>query len=320
MDTGKLLFVLLAIVYAIISDYSHLMMGTAFLLPLANGLPGNYIFPLLCVIIVVKGWKKLQVNPLVWFAFTLIIISELLHILLFASAPNVSNYIGYCAAIFLLLVVGGSDDEGSDNSKNALAFCIGSVVMLTVILLNFSMMMESQIQDIGIRVGDTSLFGDEDKMTLGTNPNNIGLYSIATISISFSLWFYKKTPLWSFVILAALAFIAGMSSMSRTWMLSLIVFGFFFLLFNKGKSYIPTIIVIVIAVGIYLLFERSGSNAVDMFVERFRGSEINTAGSRTILFAAYHNWMFANGWALIFGTGAQTYKEVTMIYDSELSS
>lgn len=318
--TNKFLFLGIVALYSIIVDYKHLLMATAFLLPLACGLPGNYIFPFICVLILIKGRKKLQISRLVWVAFMLVVFSEFLHVLLFSDYINIPSYLGYCAAIFLLFMIGGADLDGSDNAKNALAFCIGSTVMLTIILMNFSLITGDDIMDMNVRIGNTSEFVESDGLSLGTNPNNIGLYSIATIAIVFTLWRYKKIPIWVMGVMAILAFMAGVASVSRTWMVSLLLFGLLFFVANRGNAEKRGVLSIVVflasIIGVYLFFTRYSSTAFDMFSNRFSGSQVESAGSRTTLFAEYNRWMFSNSWALLVGTGAAPYREVTMLFNS----
>lgn len=324
-NINKFVFLFIVVAYALISDYKRLMMATSFLLPLANGLPGNYIFPFLCFLIYLKGNKRIHASSLVWTAFIIIVLAELLHIWLLANYFNLSVFLGYCSAIFLLFIVGGADCDGSDNSKNAFAFCVGSVVMLTIILMNFSLVTGNDIMEMNVRVGNTHDYIEGDELSLGTNPNNIGLYSIATIALSFVLWRYKKIPIWVMVLLCVLSFLAGVGSVSRTWFLCLILFGLLFFILNKGNtmskgnSLISIFLILFGVAGVYLFFIRNG-NVLDSFVDRFEGSQVETAGARTTIFVDYHNWMFKNPWALLIGTGAESYKEVTGIYDSTHNS
>lgn len=313
---SKFVFLFIVVAYAIIADYRHLMMALAFVMPLTNGLPGNYILPLMCAIILYKGYKKLQASPIVWIAIALIIISELLHVFVFASEPHMPELIRYCSDIFLLIVIGGTDCNEDDNAQNALAFCMGSVVMLTIILINSDGILGLSSQDWDERMGHPEQLNDDGNLMLNTNPNNIGLFSIAAMTISFALWYYKKIPLWMLSILIVLAFIAGMFSVSRTWVLSILVFGFFFLLCNKVKSFVPLFVVVLGGIGMYYFFTHNGNFVWDLYVDRFSDSTVETGGLRTTLFVDYHNWMFNNEWALIFGTGAETYKEVTLQFNS----
>ena len=310
----------IAVLYAVIADYRHLLMATSFMLPLACGLPGNYIFPFICVLILIKGRKKLQISRLVWVAFMLVVFSEILHVLLFSDYINIPSYLGYCAAIFLLFMIGGADLDGSDNAKNALAFCIGSTVMLTIILMNFSLVTGNEMTDMSVRIGNASEFSDSDELTLSTNPNNIGLYSIATIAIAFVLWRYKKIPLWVMGVMSILAFMAGVASVSRTWMVSFMLLGVLLVVANKGnaenRGLFSVIVILAAVVGVYMFFTRYSGTALDMFSDRFGGAQVETGGSRTTLFVAYHNWMFSNSWALLVGTGAAPYREVTMLFNS----
>ena len=255
---SKFLFLFVVVTYAIIADYSHLMMAIAFVLPLTNGLPGNYILPILCILLLIKGSNRVKIPNTVWIAFITIALWEFFFIMAFSGSPDIPFYIGFCSAIFLLFFVGGTNDNVSDNSKNALWFCIGSVVMTSIIMLNFQQLMETQLAEMDVRIGNTSVLSGDEGMTLQTNPNNIGLYSIAAITISFALWYYKKIKAWLLAIIMVPAFLAGVYSFSRTWILTaafFIVLLFFilsqnksvnknipYLIFSSPKSYISAII------------------------------------------------------------------------------
>ena len=314
VQINKFIFLAIISIYALIADYRHVMMLTAFVLPLTNGLPGNFILPILCVFLVLKGGKKLQIPRLALVAFLLIITSEFIHIMMLSTAPDIPGFIGYCAAIFLMLFVGGADLNESDNWRNALWFSIGSAIMLSIIMMNFSLILQTDIMDLDVRVGDTNAYSGYEGMSLQTNANNIGLYSIAAISISFALWYYKKIPIWLLVLIAIPSFIVGINSFSRTWALCLVLFGFLFLLFRRGKSFAPIVVLAVAIIGVYFFFTNYSSKALEVFIQRFSGD--NTAGGRTTLFTAYNDWMFTNTWSLIVGVGAQTYKEVTNLMNS----
>lgn len=312
VDTSKFQLLALVVGYALVADYKHLMMLIAFILPLTNGLPGNYILPILLVLMVIKGRNSKNVPGLVWGAFIVIAVYELMHVFLFAPSFDLPSYVGYCSFLFLMLFVGGTYNSRSDESLNALSFCFGTVVMLTIILLNFNQMVGGELIEGGMRMGYGT---DEETMTLRTNPNNIGLYSIASISIAFALWYYKKIPVWLLAVVAIPSFIGGVYSLSRTWMLSVALFAVLFFLMRTGKKKFSSILVLLLAViGIFYFFTRFNVGALDAFESRFEGD--STGGSRTTLFAAYHKWMFDNPWALLFGTGALPYKEVTQLFNS----
>ena len=310
-------FILLGIVvsYALIADYKHLMMLTAFVLPLTSGLPGNYLLPILCILIVAKGGKRTEVPEGVWGLFIAISIFEFSHIAILSSTLDMPQYVGYCSFLFLILFIGGSYDSRSDEAMNALSFCLGTVVMLVIIMMNFHQLVGDSLLEGDVRIGNTNHYLDSDTMTLRTNPNNIGLYSIAAISISSALWYYKKLPVWALALVAIPAFIGGVYSLSRTWMLSVILFGvLFYTMRRRGKRFSSILVILIAVLGVVFFFTRVNVSVMDAIETRFEGDI--TAGSRTTLFAAYHEWMFDNPWALLFGTGALPYKEVTQIFNS----
>lgn len=316
VETNKYIFVGLVSAYALVADYKHLMMLTAFVLPLTNGMPGNYIMPILCLLMAIKGVNKTKVPTVVWVSFFLFSVYELLHFLTFAPTFEASAYVGYCSFLFLLFFIGGSYDSRSDEAMNALSFCLGVVVMLVIILLNFNQLVGDDFFEGSIRMGNVTKYLNEDKMALRTNPNNIGLYSIASISIAFALWYYKKIPFWALAIIAIPSFIGGVYSLSRTWMLSIALFALLFFVMRRGKlrGSSSFILITVAVIAVFYFFTKMNVSVLDSFNARFGGDE--TAGKRTTYFISYHNWMFETPWALFFGTGALTYKEVTQLFYS----
>lgn len=316
VETNKFLLLGFVAIYAIIADYEHLMMLIAFILPLTNGLPGNYILPILCVLMVIKGGSGMKVPQIVWWSFFLVAIYEVIHVGLLAASIDVPSYVGYVSFLFLMLFIGGSYDSRSDEAKNALSFCLGSVVMLTIILLNFNQLVGEYFLEGSVRMGNVNDYLGEETMTLRTNPNNIGLYSIAAISISFVLWYYKKIPIWALVFIAMPSFIGGVYSLSRTWMLTIALFAVLFFTMIRGGQRVSSVVMLFLAVfGVFYFFTRMNVSVLEAFDTRFSG-DTATAGSRTTLFLAYHKWMFDNPWALLFGTGAIPYREVTQIVNS----
>ena len=318
-NTNK--FILLGIVvgYALIADYKHLMMLTAFILPLTNGLPGNYILPILCLLIVVKDNNKMKIPSSIWGLFIVISIYEFLHIAMLSESFDSPSYVGYCAFLFLIFFIGGSNDSRSDESMNALSFCLGTVVMIVIIMMNFNQLVGDDFMEGSVRIGNVTEYLGKETMTLRTNPNNIALYSIAAISISFALWYYKTIPVWALIVLALPSFLGGVYSLSRTWMLSIALFALLFYIMRSSQKRKSSFLLILVAVvAVFYFFTTMNTSVLEAFDTRFGGD--STAGYRTSLFMAYHNWMLDNPWALLFGTGAIPYREVTQLFNSTHNS
>ncbi len=321
LDIDKFLLLGIVVVYALLADYTHLIMLTAFVLPLTIGLPGNYILPILCALILIKGGKRMRVPNIIWSVVLLISIYELIHIFIFASSFEIPTFVGYCSFLFLSFFIGCSSDARSDEYKNALSFCIGTVVMLVIIMINFQQLLGENFLEESIRMGNVSAYTNEEKMTLKTNPNNIGLFSIAAISISFALWYYKKIRLLALALIVIPSFVCGVYSVSRTWILAVMLFGILFLLMRDSRRRFVSILVLLIAIlGIYFFFTRFGSLAFDSFEYRFDTDNTEMTGKRTLLFYLYNEWLLLNPWAFLTGTGALPYREVTQVYESTHNS
>ena len=310
----KFVFLGIGAAYALYADYRHLLMFIAFVFPLVFGLPGNYLFPILSVLLVLKGGEKIHIPPLVWISILLISVSELLHLTFLSQEPDYPEFVGYISALFLLLFIGGVNDLEADNAKNALCFCLGSCVLMGVIILNFNALVGGDLINDGVRVGNVSQYSDTEGMRLTVNANGLALYSITTMAMVFTLWYYKKVSFLLLSLISMLSFIAGVYSLSRTWIISLILFGFLFIIFSRGKRLSVILVFVLALVGLLLFYSIRGDSLLGAFGTRFQGENIQTAGLRTVLFAQYHDWMMSHPWATITGVGSITYKEVTGIY------
>lgn len=316
LAVSKFLILGVVVIYALLADYQHLMMMTAFTLPLIPGLPGNYILPILSVLIVFKGREKTKVPRMVFGLLVLVAVYELLHILFLSSTFALSPIIGYISSLFLLFYIGGTVDVEADDSKNALWFCLGTVVLFIILMISFNQFAGADFVESGVRLGDVSELTGDDTMVLGTNPNNIGLYSIAAISISFTLWYYKRITFWILLLIIIPSFLGGVYCVSRTWMLTMVLFVFLFIVMRKGKRKLSSILVLLVAVlGIYMFFTSVNTSLFEAYTTRFHGDD-GTAGNRTTLFTLYNDWMFSHPWALFCGTGALPYREVTSLFES----
>lgn len=317
VDFSKMYLVVFAFATAAVLDYKHIIYMLCFLFPLSCGIPGNYIYPLLILLLLIKD-KEFSFKKLVFFA--VILLMELLHYGFYTFEIQLAEVIGYASFLFMLSYIVADESKEVDQAKCVTYFCIGACVLILAIIINTNLLMSQMTYvDEGIRLGDSKELGDfqVERMMLSANANTIGYYSISAIACLLVLQYYRKIKSVLFITLLAVVFYGGVLSVSRTWAL-LIVFSFFAYMFMQQKDRIKGFLLVGILIAGALVFIVQNPLIFDSFVGRFTqdASNLATAGNRTVLFQAYNQFLAENPIALCFGTGAVYYGEVTRVSES----
>ena len=312
VDINKMYLVLLTFATAALLDYKHIVYLLSFLFPLSCGIPGNYIYPLLAILLFIKdnnrGFNKL-------FFFIVIFLFEILHYGAYSFDSQFAEVLGYASFIFLLSYIITDNSRDLDLSKCLTFFCIGTCVLFLGLVINTNILGEQIASTAdGMRLGEIHELGDfkETRMMLSVNANVVGYYSIAAISCLLVLQYYKKIHSIFFFILFAIAFYAGLLSVSRTWFILLAVSFFTYLIFMKSSRIKGIFLIIALCIGAYI-FLFQNAMIIDAYVERFVDDTNNlaTAGGRTVIFQQYNEFLADNPIVLCFGTGAVYYMEVS---------
>ena len=323
LDINKYILVVFIDIVIFLLDIDKLVSFTLFLLPLMCGLPGNYILPIVSVLLLKKN--KLDIGcynrSSAMMFFFVIFLFELVHCLIAESigiSVPIMNLFGFICAFFLLCFLSSIKNRSINWGRSAFCFCIGSCIMLLIIKLNFQNVLGPDFFDEGnVRIGNVASKGvDETKMIFKTNANNIGFYSIATIACAIALFYYKKVKWFILFPILAISYSCGMLSVSRTWAIALafcVVSYFFFQRKNMRKN-IVVLIVLVFSGGYYMVIKNP--EIFDFFIYRFSDANIETAGERTELFAKYNEFFFSNPIVFIFGTGSTCYFSISSIGQS----
>lgn len=312
VDINKMYLVLLSFATAVILDYKHIVYLLSFLFPLSCGIPGNYIYPLLAILLFIKDNNR-GFNKLIF--FLVIFLLEILHYGTYTFDSQFSEVLGYASFLFLLSYIIADNSKDLNLSKCLTFFCIGSCVLFLGLVINTNILGEqlSSTAD-GMRLGEIHELGDfkETRMMLSVNANVVGYYSLAAISCLLVLLYYKKIHYILFFILLAIAFYAGLLSVSRTWFMLIAVLFFSYLIFMRSSRIKGVFFIIALCIGAYI-FLLQNALIIDAYVERFVNDANNlaTAGGRTIIFQQYNEFLADNPIVLCFGTGAVYYMEVS---------
>ncbi len=317
VDFSKMYLVVFAFATAAVLDYKRIIYMLCFLFPLSCGIPGNYIYPLLIVLLLIKD-KEYSFNKLIFFVVVLIL--ELLHYGFYTFEIQLAEIVGYASFLFMLSYIIADKSKDMDHAKCLTYFCIGSCILILAIIINTNLLTSQMTYvDEGIRLGNSKDLGDfqAERMMLSANANTIGYYSIAAVACLLTLQYYRKINSVLFLVLFAVAFYGGFLSISRTWAL-LMVFSIFAYLLLQQKDRVKGLLLVGILVIGAIIFVSQNPLILDSFTRRFTQDAANlaTAGNRTVLFQAYNDFLADNPIALIFGTGAVYYGEVTQVSES----
>ena len=311
ISISKTLLISAAVVPAILMRPASLVYFILFLLPLSSGVPGNFIFPLLAVLLILK--KNITSAGII--CFLVVAFFEFIHFGFYSFRIDLPGTLGYLTAFFILCYVTTLKDPEVKNSKCILYFTFGLLTFLfaiwyiTQINHNVEMLLEE-----GSRLGYTKRITDssENVMMLSSNPNGIGFFSLTGLSLVFMLFSLKRIRFWPFIILSIVFVYVGALSVSRTWLAGMIVLVSMFF-FTRGvkdnKSYLRYfIILLLVSIAIIAMYR----NVVffQAFSSRFNNGTFVTAGGRTTIFKEYNQYLVNHPLQLIFGVGAVHYHDV----------
>ena len=312
LDVNKFNLLAYAIIPAVFMNHATLIYYTLFLIPLSSGLPWNYLYPLLILLMLIKRTKIINQGGLL--CFIAIAFYELIHYGFYPIPLQVSSTIGYLTTIFFLCYMTTLKDPTVSNTKCIIFYCVGIFVFLfaiwyiTQINNNIEMLLES-----GKRIGNTKrITGIEaDVMMLNANPNQLGYISLTGTSMILVLYYMRRLQFWSMMLFCVVFVYIGALSVSRTWLLGITLLILLFVFFTrqlneKRKKFYHLIFLLLIGIGIYAFF--NNKLIYDSFSRRFTEGDISTAGSRITIFNEYNKVLMNNPFYLIFGVSAVHYK------------
>lgn len=310
---NKYVFIGICFMFSATASYKQLIPIITFTLPLMCGLPGNFLLPIWCFLVLwnqIRG-KTININAIGF--VVLFAIWELTLICFYPNSIPIINLIGYiCALLLLSLLV--AEKGAMDYTLAIQTFIVGCSVLLLCSYLIYIQNPSLMVLDNGVRMGGDT-YAEEGVMSLHTNANNIGFLSAVAISFALSLFYYKKLAFIPFLILVSICFFCGLFAVSRTWALSVVFCIIFYFIFQRENKKVGYAILIAL-VGLMFCFLSKNDAILNVFIERFTGDDIETGGQRTTLFSLYNAFLLEHPINLLFGTGAQQYKEVTGIFNS----
>jgi len=305
VSVNKFLFIIITAVALLAFDTRKTIIFFSFLLPLFNGIPGNYI----CLLILLKLVFSLKNQSLgIYSIFYALIVFcyEFMHIV------ELSSILQYCfwgMNIALLLVVLLQEKDSFDLQGMLIAFSVAFVFCGTVMLICVEEM--GYLEDV---ISGRYRFGDFSEISLNytrsmrltIDPNYLGLFSLSSIMGLYMLLQKFGNNKFLYVLLMVVSTIWGFLTLSRTFFILLVVFMIMQIMFYKStikQKLISMMLLCISATVVIFATNQAFPDLFDSMFGRLSDSDFETAGGRSSLNTEYINLLFEDFKVFLFGTG-----------------
>ena len=312
------LFTAYIAVFALLLSYDETVCLTVFLLPLAPALNSTHIFVLLLLILIVKSGKIPLARMLLIAGFAMLeIAAHYVHGLFSTGdAASTNRMMGYIIAIALLLYL-------LTIKRNVdFSYCVAMYLNgVSVLFLAFFAMMANRgelVQALTGALGRIGVSGSNQgiQYPIMLNSNSIAYLSIAGIACCLVLFqngeglsIKEKMYL---MLKGGLSFITGFLTLSRSWIVALIVC---FVLFafsgtKDAKKLAYRLCGMFCFALLVLVVIGMTTNIFDAILERFFTESLTTGGGRTVIMKMYFEKFFGSTTYMLLGTGVTDYTDV----------
>ncbi len=310
-STGMMLITIVAACFILFMGFGELIAFLAFCCPLYQGIPFNYLYPLIALMLIVrkKGAHKtyLYVAPLIFIA------AEYLLSMNYLETIALYNLICYPIVLFLFFFLILDESEGVDFERVVKMYIFG-VLTLMCILAAY------QFSRYGITVffSGTLRFASvrlEAGFSFADNLNNIACYFAVGIACQIVVCIRdSKDSVINYVILAVMMLL-GVMTASRTLFVCALSAMFLFLfsmIFQKQGNRTKHILIagVFILAVTWLLYTNVG--ILERVMTRF--AQGSSAGrTRLDIIGYYFEYFMVSGWRIWFGTGMYAYKDIIQL-------
>ena len=317
IEFNKFVFLPIAVILFAFMDMEQLICSLCFLLPLLNGLPGNYI---ILAWILIYLLKTRYVKSKVIVLFAIYVILEIISGIGLTENSLVDTF-SYLAYLFAFLMMINNDTEFS-RKKCLWSYFIG--VSIFVFITFFSTLVYAPSNWLTLFANGWYRFGNltgVDSMHIGTNANELAYFAAVGFSVGLVLLALEAGNLVRrniIYVLSLFVLILGALSTSRSYILVIaIIILFYFAVCKKSiKGFLIALLAMIIAVGVIYYILEQYPDLLTGFISRFDSETTSTAGSRTILWQQYWEAFFSKVRYILLGTGVVGYKEATGLYHS----
>ena len=303
---NKYFTLLIIIGFLIFAKDEFLMVSLLmFLIPFYNALPNNLITLAFVIVFILKHkLNRISFKHIIF--VLLVLLYELLHFIF--EGFSLYNYLIYSSYIILFFVFINCNNFNRDEYKK-IGIIFGLSLILSCIVVLMKMMTIYTIPQIlanGLRLGIIEAEKNSE-LSLTINPNTIAVFCVVAIGIN--LFDYRITLSKWFLIITLTIF--GSLTLSRNFLLSMIILILFIFLFGekKKKLHVATLVIMITLIIVFFLPE--------VFVNYFDRFNVDDISNQRIMINGEYFMLWSNSLLYIFfGSGLQNYQNIYGVFES----
>lgn len=305
---NRYIFVAIALVSSVFMDIENCIAYMFFLMPLFNGLPGNYMRVVLLAAILIKR-KSPKVQKIAFLSCMALCILEFMHIQAFSE---VSNYVFWAISLLFVGMVANDCLEYIDEKKCILLFAISTALaFLVIFIVTYKMGYLELILYGRYRFGDFSDFAPAyiTSMHLTLDPNFLGLYCIVSVMSVYVLVAYNKVKKSIALPIIVVDLIWGIVSLSRTFLILCVLFVIMAIYCERknAKHFLYGIIFITLTgIALYAAVAHFFPTAITSLERRMNGADMAGGNGRVELSGIYLSRFADNYRMWLLGSGGIT--------------
>lgn len=294
-----LIFSIVCLLNALLTNQAGRMMYITALLPFCRGIPYSemILITLLIDIIVSITLKKFKINLKYIIPIVLILVIESINYLYYDIFSDKILYL--CLYMFFVTYVLSNNSFANMEKKVIWLYSISTcIAILSVVIREINLYGIEHIFSYNIRFGANI----EDLTVTNFNSNELGLYCL--VAVSLLLVMYNKTKNIFSIIFAILLSILGIVSISRTYLIFIIIVWFIYSLFSKGRVFLFILIIILfytIIMSLHYVIPDFIDWIFGFINERNETLLSDGLSGRFKLMTLYFGASFKNVWTILFG-------------------
>ena len=287
-------------------SYRQLLCYGVSIIPFAEGM-NSVILWILFAFLIYKCPQSIKFNKMIYALLLLLI--EFVNLLIFDGTADYKLLFFYSSYLLLFFYITFLDINSKQAKGMLMMYLLGlaSLCLIIVARIQYTMSLEEFIMAHG-RIGFAEIESNDETGYLNINPNSLGYYSIVGLSMLLAtIKYYNISFVWK-ITLGISFVIAGALTVSRTWIIILVLCLVWFFLQNSTK--IKYWIGLLITLFVIIQFDLLPYDIVDSFEERFHEKTMATGGGRSLIFEQYNDYMAKHIEKLPFGVGTLVINEV----------
>lgn len=268
------------------------------LLPFCRGIP--YSEMILVVLLISLYYGIINKKTIEIKFFVPIVVIFILEICGYVYYNNFSNYIFYCVVYMIFVSYVISQRLLKDVAKEGiLMYSISTIISIVLVVIREVISVGfDTIITYGMRFGANY----ENVSVTSYNANELGLYACVAVALLMVLNIKQKNKL-SLIFSAIITFL-GFLSISRTYIVTILLVWVAYMLFNGIKVYNIIILSSSVIIILYILsicYPEMAEYVFSFILERMNAEDIGSLSGRTDIAEFYLNNQFSDIWAMFFG-------------------